>query len=177
MSVRLLDRNQSRVEFLSNFHNMRKEIELLLMRDFGLKKRKYETALMEEIYQMSEEDKQAYEDLMTKIGAKSSIIDKYPSWLIDNWRQSIMGILDNLGTELELANSIYVMTEQEGIERRLHWDRAIGYCNALKDKLQDIIFCMQSDIALGAYEEISKRLSKEINLIKGVRKSDKGFRC
>ena len=179
MSVRLLDRNESRVEFLSNFHNLRRDIEILLMRDFGLKKRKYEIALMEEIYQMTEEDKRTYENLMTKIGAKSSLIDKYPTWLVENWRSAIMRILDKLGIELELANSIYATTAEEMAERRLHWDNSIGYCNALKDKFQDVIYCIKTDVTLGSYADISNRLSKQINLIKGVRKSDlkKGFRC
>ena len=179
MSVRKLDRNESKVEFLANFHKLRKEIEIFLMRDFGLKKRKYDIALMEEIYQMTEEDKKCYEDLMTRLGATSSIVDKYPAWLIDSWRTSVMNILDNIGIQIELANSTYVVTQEEFNERRLAWDRAIGFCNALKDKLQDIIFCIQSDITLGCYESISVRLSREISLIKGVRKSDykKGFRC
>lgn len=178
MSVRVLDRNESKVEFLSNFHNLRREIELFLMRDFGIKKRNYDTALMEEIYQMDEEDKTEYESLMKRIGAKSSIIDKYPVWLIDSWRESIMNILDNIGIQIEIANSCYVQTAEEAIERRLAWDKAIGYLNALKDKLQDIIYCVQADITLGCYEQIVVKLKREISLIKGVRKSDykKGFR-
>ena len=178
MSVRKLDRNESKVEFLSNFHRLRKDIELFLMRDFGLKKRKYDIALMEEIYEMSEEDKNNYESLMKKIGAESSIIDKYPSWLIDVWRRSIIEILDNIGIQIEIANSCYVTTVEEAVERRLAWDRAIGYLNALKDKLQDIIYCVQTDITLGCYRDIVQKLKKEISLIKGVRKSDykKGFR-
>lgn len=142
------------------------------MRDFGLKKRAYDIALMEEIYEMTDEDKKLYEALMERIGATSNIIDKYPCWLIDNWRSSILNALDNLGTEIELANSIYAIYPEEWIERRIHWDRAIGYCNALKDKLHDIIFCLGKDITLGAYNDISKKLKKEINLLKGVRKSD-----
>lgn len=177
MSVRLIDRNESKVEFLSNFHKLRKEIEIFLMRDFGLKKRKYNIALMEEIYEMDEEKKKSYESLMKEIGAKSSIIDKYPSWLINAWRRSILNILDNIGIQIEIANSCYVQIKEEVIERRLAWDKAIGFLNALKDKLQDIIYCLGQDITLGAYNEIMKKIKKEINLIKGVRKSDykKGF--
>ena len=178
MSVRVKDRNESKVEFLSNFHNLRKHIETLLMRDFGIKKRKYDLALMEEIYEMDEQTKKDYEALMLKIGATSSIIDKYPAWLIDNWRSSILSILDNLGVQIELANSIYITNESEFSERRLAWDKAIGFCNALKDKLQDVVYCVQTDVTLGCYSEIVEEIKREINLLKGVRKSDnnkKGF--
>ena len=50
MSVRVPDRNESKVEFLGNFHRLRKEVEEILMRDFGLKRRRYEVALMENGY-------------------------------------------------------------------------------------------------------------------------------
>jgi hypothetical protein len=41
----------------------------------------------------------------------------------------------------------------------------------LKDKLQEIITTIK--VSVGAYEVVSNLLQKEINLIKGVRKSDK----
>ena len=172
MSVREADRNPSRVEFLKNFHELRRDVEMLLMRDFGLKTRKYEIALMEEIYNLSEEDRKLYESLLEKVGAKSVLVDKYPAWLIENWRNSIMGILDEMGKQIELANSVYVVTQEEFVTRRLAWDRAIGSCNALRDKLHDIVFCVKTDVTLGCYKVISEKLAKEINLLKAVRKSD-----
>jgi len=172
MSVRVKDRNESKVEFLDNFHRLRSEVELLLMRDFGLKKRKYDVALMEEIYEMTDDQKEKYESLMNELGARSNIVDKYPAWLIDNWRDSIMKILDNIGIHIELANSTYALIPEEWAMRRTNWDKAIGYCNALKDKLHDIMYCTKKDITLGQFDIIAKKLKAEINLLKGVRKSD-----
>ena len=100
------------------------------------------------------------------------MIDKYPAWLVESWRRRILEILDNIGAELECANSIYALLPDEWVERRLHWDRALGWCNALKDKLQDIVCRTAGDVSLGAYRNASALLSREANLIKGVRKSD-----
>ena len=174
MSVRVPDRNESKVEFLGNFHRLRKEVEEILMRDFGLKRRRYEVALMEEIYEIADEDKAAFEGLCGKYGIESFVVDKYPAWLVESWRRRILEILDNIGAELESANSIYALLPDEWIERRLHWDRALGWCNALKDKLQDIVYRTGGDVSLGAHRKASEMLSKEMNLIKGVRKSDYG---
>lgn len=172
MSVREADRNPSRVEFLANFHELRREMEIILMRDFGLKTKKYEIALMEEIYELSEEDRRIYESILERAGIKSILIDKYPLWIIESWRKSILEILDEMGKQIELANSIYVVTQEEFAARRLAWDYAIGSCNALKDKLHDIIYCVKTDVTLGCYKVISDKLAKEINLLKAVRKSD-----
>ena len=79
-------------------------------------------------------------------------------------------MLNLLGVEIELGNSIYVTTEPEYIERRRHFTLAIGYCNALKDKLQEIISTI--NVSVGAYTNVGLLLKKEIDLLKGVRKSD-----
>lgn len=170
MSVPTWKRTESKVEFLSNFHKMRKNILCILMRDFGIKKRTYTIELIENIYELSNEDKMELETIMNKYGINSAEVDKYPDWLITQWRSDVMILMRNLGVEIELGNSIYITTEEEYQERRKHISLAIGYCNALKDKFQEILSCI--NVKIGAYEEVAIMLQKEINLLKGVRKAD-----
>lgn len=170
MSVPEYKRTPSKMEFLSNFHKLRKEINLILMRDFGIKKRVYTVNLISEIYELSDEDKSTFENLMNKYGMDSSEIEKYSAWLVAAWRNETREIMTQLGVQIELANSIYITCKEEYAARRIAWDNAIGYCNALKDKLQEVISTIKVNV--GAYEVVAELLQKEINLIKGVRKSD-----
>jgi len=166
-------RTESKVEFLSNFHKLRKELYMLMARDFGLKPRSYDVELLKDIYKISDEDKTKLDEISAKYGMKSYIVKKIPDWMVVNWRNDMSTLIRNASTEIELANSIYVTMQEEYTERRLHWEKSIGYLCAIKDMLQEIIDIIKPQ--LGAYTEISKLLEKEIRLIKGVRKSDKSF--
>ena len=170
MGVPEYKQTPSKVEFLSNFHKLRKETNLILMRDFGIKQRTYTVKLVEDIYELSEEDKKTLEAISIKYGIDSVLIDKYSEWLVNAWRNEVRDILTNLGVQIELANSIYITCREEYAERRIAWDKALGYCNALKDKFHEILSTIK--VSVGAYEVVGKLLQKEINLLKGVRKSD-----
>lgn len=176
MSVPEYKRGESNKLFLANFHSMRKELNLILMRDFGVKPRTYDVKLIENIYELDENDKKTLELLSDKYKMKDYTVKKYPMWKIEDWRKSILEDLKNIGREIELANNIYISKEcpnEEYAERRLHWTLAIGYCNSLKDTLNDLIDTINKDVKLGAYESVFEKLKKEILLLKAIRKSDK----
>ena len=176
MSVPSWERTESKLEFLSNFNKMRKNTIQILMRDFGIKKRSYSIYLIEEIYDIQDDDKATLENLMEKYQISSADVDKYPDWIINNWRDEILKILNLIGVEIRLFNSIYINSksttscELEYTERRKHISLAIGYCNSLLDKLQEII--SNINVPLGAYEELASQIEYEIKLLKGVRKAD-----
>lgn len=176
MSVPSWERTESKLEFLSNFNKMRKNAIQILMRDFGIKRRSYSVHLIEKIYNIQNEDKIILENLMNKYQISSADVDKYPNWIMDNWRNEILKILNLIGIELRLFNSIYINSntstscELEYMERRKHISLAIGYCNSLLDKLQEIISSI--NVPLGAYEELASQTEYEIKLLKGVRKAD-----
>jgi hypothetical protein len=163
-------RKKSGVEFISKFHMIRKNIILILMRDFGIKARSYSVSLLEDIYEIDPEDKEILEAIAYKYGIDSGIVDKYPAWLIDGWRNEIMMILNNIGIEIECANAIYITNLDEYYLRRNHWDNAIGYIYALKDKLHEVISCIK--VRVNAYEDVFRLIGDELRLIKSVRKSD-----
>lgn len=82
MSVPSWQRIESDLEFLSNFNKMRRETIQILMRDFGIKKKTYSLSLVEDIYNINDEDKTILEELMNKYQISSYDVDKYPSWLV-----------------------------------------------------------------------------------------------
>lgn len=170
-SVPKYRRNESKIQFIDTFNTIRRDVIMILMRDFGIKERSYSIKLIEDIYNIEDEDKITLEEITEKYHISSASIDKYPSWLIDNWRNEILMILNNIGIHIHYANTIYINNVPEYIVRRNHWSGAIAYLIILKDKLQEIIFCIRG-VKLGAYEIVFQSIDKEINLLKAVRKSD-----
>lgn len=171
MSVPSWKRKESKVEFLHTFQKLRKETTLILLRDFGIKNKVYSVNLLEKMFNVTDEDDvKALEELLIKYDMNSAVLDRYPSWIIDKFRNECLDILCKIGIELELANNIFISSMAEYDERRIHWDLAIGYCHALKDKFHEILSVFQ--VKVGAYMVVAELLEKEIQLIKGIRKSD-----
>lgn len=187
MSVPSWQRNESSVQFLETYKQIRKQVNQILMRDFGLKPRSYDVKLVESIYSLTEEDKQTLENISEKYGMKTYAIKKYPEWMVADMRTGIRASIKGIGTHIEIANNIFIgdagkdkgedlnRRVREGlyIERRKQWSMAIGYCNALKDGLQEVLetFSVQKN----QYEIVFGLIKKEIDLLKGVRKSDSRF--
>jgi len=170
MAVPAYKRNESKIEFLNTFKKLRKCTNAILMRDFGIKPRSYTVELLKDIYEIKEDDFETLTKIMGKYGMKSSEVEKYPSWIVDSWRHEIRDILKHISVEIELANSIYISSWKDVDERRMHWNLAVGYLNALKDSFNEIVDTIK--VSVGAFEEAQELIKKEINLIKGVRKSD-----
>lgn len=174
MSVPEPFRRTSRAEFLNTFHAMRKRINILMMRDFGMKKRAYDVNLLADIYEISDDDKAALTAFSKKYGMSSYPIAKCPYWRITQWRVEVSQIMDNIGVSLELANNIRIDGDffaDAYMRRRSYMEAAQGYCHALKDKFHEILDILDTNI--GDFEEISKMLKKEINYIKAVKRADK----
>ena len=144
------------------------------MRDFGIKAKEYDVNMISSIYQLEEEDKKALQAISMKYGMNSYLTYKYPIWRIAQWRMEIANIMDHIAANIELANSIRIEGEfyLECYRRRTtYFETAIGWCNALKDKFHEILDCIAVDV--GAYNEISHLLKREINMLKGVKRRDK----
>ena len=111
MSVPVPDRNPSKVEFLNNFHKLRKEVNILMMRDFGVKARAYDVELISDIYELSNEDKSTFKEISDKYGIENFKVNKYPLWRIETWQKEISDIMNDLGKYIELGNSINIHDE------------------------------------------------------------------
>ena len=87
MSVLKNKRNLSDLEFYRNAIVLRRDLTILLLRNFGIKdKVRNATALTKN---MSEEDKIVFNELVKKYG-QLYILDEYPDWLIDKMRNNII---------------------------------------------------------------------------------------
>ena len=175
MSVPEPFRNESGAEFLNNFHEMRRVINNILMRDFGLKKRNYDTELISHIYEINAEDISTLRLMEERYGMNSFAVKRIPDWRIDSWRNGVIQIMDRIGEAIELGNSINIMNDElyreKYVERTRYFEIAIGQCHVLKDKFHEILRAMPS-AKMGEYEDVSSRLKREIVLLKGVRKKD-----
>lgn len=168
-------RGESKAEFLKNFHRLRKEINMLMMRDFGIKPRKYNVDLIKEIYELNEEDAALLSNMSEKYGMNTFYTEKYPKERIYEWKKELCYIMNQLGICIEQGNSRNVKyalyPTAEYLKRTEYFEDAIGYCQALKDKFHEILDIL--DVKTGQYITVSKLLKREISLLKGVKRSDK----
>lgn len=169
-------RNQSKAEFLKNFHNLRKEVNKLMMRDFGIKPRRYNVDMLKDMYDIDEDDAEMLNLVSEKYGMKSYYTDKYPEWRIVVWQKEVSKIMSDIGVCIEQGNSrdfIHSIYPQATyLKRTEYFEDAIGHCHALKDKFHEILDVCD-DVKVGQYTVIAKMLEREIKLLKGVKRSDK----
>ena len=172
MSVVKRKRKESQFEVFHHFYRLRREMTDLLLRDFGYSFDKSEKGLQRRF------GGKPYEDLTDK---EKETFDKlkqrqesFEEWFIADQRKVIIDCLRNIQEEDFVANSIYPMYREELIERRIHQDRAIGQCYRLTQELQYAIETLPVDV--NTYTRFGESIQKEINLIKGWRKSDNKFK-
>ena len=158
------------MEFYHIATKLRKEITALLLRGFGLKKKIRTTEILVKMYKIEPADEQTLKSILTKYRMDSSVIDTYPEWLIEDFRDTIITILRNMRMNIRMANSIYITTRAEYDERRNCWNRAIGSCQQLLEEMQFVIETLPVDAE--KFMRYVGMIEKEINLLKGVRKSD-----
>lgn len=175
MSVPEPFRNESGAEFLNNFHDMRRIINNILMRDFGLKMRNYDIELISNIYQINAGDVSVLREMEQRYGMNSFAVKKVPDWRIDSWRNSVIQIMDRIAEAIELGNSVNIVNDElyceKYIERSRYFEIAIGQCHVLKDKFHEILKSMPN-VKLGEYEDVADKLKREIGFLKGVKKRD-----
>lgn len=172
MSVIKRKRNESQFEVFHQLFNLRKKITYVLLNDFGYSRLKQDKRNIKyfgnkNYEEMSESEKSRYDIFQRRM-------DSFDEWYILDERTAIVNCLRNIVNEVFLANSIYPTCMEEYTERRLHQDRAIGYCYGLTQELEYVIETLPVDI--NKYTEFADMIQKEINLIKGWRKSDNKFK-
>lgn len=169
MSVLKNKRKQSRLEFFHNAYILRNEITLLLLRDFGIKDKIRTVSKEPFILRMDKDDQKVLIELFQKYNI-TELKEKYPMWLIEYFRNSILEILKNLILNITAANTIYPTFESEYYERRNLQNKAIYNCEQLLQEMQFIISIMPTNV--NKYMRYVKMTENEIALLKGWRKSD-----
>ena len=111
MSVLKNKRSVSSLEFYHNAIMLRREITMLLLRDFGIKDKVRSVKSLYGVPGMEPEDEQKFREIVEKYEMKATIIEEYPAWLIDKMRNNIMNILHNMIMNITQANTIYPVCE------------------------------------------------------------------
>lgn len=172
MSVVKRKRKESQFEVLHHLTKMRKDITDLLLRDFGYDFDKFKKQLDKRygnkpVSEMSEIQRRNYYKQLNRC-------DEFHEWYIMHERTVIIDCIHGINEHIYTANSIYPTCPEELTERRLHQDLAIGQCYRLVQELQYAIETLPVDV--NVYLRFAEQIQKEIDLIKGWRKSDNKFK-
>ena len=150
MSVLKNKRGLSKLEFYHNARQLRRDITNLLLRDFGVR---------DKIRQVKGEE-----------GETLTVIEGYPGWLIEKFRDSIMQILRNLMMNITAGNTIYPTNESELQLRRQYQTAAIINCEQL---LQEMHYCEDIlPVHVSKFLPYVEAIEFEVKLLKGWRKSN-----
>ena len=169
MSVVKSKRKLSRFEAQHHFYQLRNEVTLLVLNDFGFSAEKYEKAMAK--YEQNHSNAENLDEVLTRWRTKS---DSFTLWFIDNEGKIILDLLREIEREFTLGNSIYPSITPaklfEFIERRKHMNRAIGLCWTLKQEMNYVIRTLPVD--LNRYTHFAEEIDKQSALYKGVRQAD-----
>lgn len=147
----------------------------LLLKDFGIKEKVRNVKEIPGLRnKLSQEELETIRRITQKHGIpNSTLLEVYPSWLIDHYRFEIMKILSEISKCVVCANSIYAVCIEELNERRLLQTKALSYCELLVSEFNFLIDLLPIDTKkLLPYMRL---IHDEILLIKGWRKSDKNL--
>lgn len=172
MSVVKRKRKESPFEVFHHLTKMRKDITDLLLRDFGYSNEKFQKK-MERWYGGRPPD-QLTDTQKKNIERQKRRAEAFDEWFIHQERNTIISCLHKINEHVYAANSIYPTCIEELKERRIHQDLAIGQCYRLVQELQYSIETLPVDI--NVYLRFSEQIQKEVDLIKGWRKSDNKFK-
>lgn len=172
MSVVKGKRKPSQFEVFHHLNKLRRDITDLLLRDFGYSVPKAEKHLQRRFggksyEELSDSEKVLYDRTMKRDEA-------FNEWFIVNEREAIVQCLRKIGEYVYSANSIYPTCPEELTQRRIQQDLAIGQCYHLVQELQYAIETLPVDV--NVYLRFADMVQREIDLIKGWRKSDNKFK-
>lgn len=144
----------------------------MLLRDFGYSKRKAAQRLEKKFSgrsyeELTDVEKEIYDHFRKQQEA-------FDTWFIEDERKAVVDCLRSIGEYVYTANSIYPTYYEELVERRVHQDLAIGQCYRLVQELQYAIETLPVDV--NSFLRFGEDIQREIDLIKGWRKSDNKFK-
>lgn len=168
MSVLVKRRHKSKFEVFDNWTDLRIEITDLLLRDFGYSQEKATKRLNKRFGNKSMDEMSEIE--ISHYQKTKARYEAFDEWFISDERKVITDFMRKVSSHCTLANSLFPYIEEEYVERRLHQDKAIGYCFAIKQELQYVIDTLPVDV--NVYLRFADKIDKEIALIKAWRKSD-----
>lgn len=170
MSVPKSKQTLSDMEFYHTANWLRRKIEFYLLRDFGIKDKIRSVELFKKAKNFSDEDSKTLQELSEKYDIYNPLVEVYPQWYLDSYRNSIIALLRSLIDNIRRANRINAQTVEQFERRRSYQDKAIGDCEVLYEEFQHVTRMLPVNIE--KYEEIINKIDFEIQLLSGWRKSD-----
>lgn len=169
MSVPVGKRTVSKMEFFHLAKKLKRDVTLLLIRDFGVKSISRDLKTFTHSAKMNEDDRKEFCELCNKYHI--DVEAEWPMWLIDEYRDNILQLLRLLKENIVTANTIYPVEpdfEYWHNLRRKHQKLAQANCYQLLDALQDICYVLPvNKEKLMPYVEL---IEKEMNAIKNWQK-------
>lgn len=166
-------RNDSPFEADHNFYKLRDTITELMMNDFGVTEKRFEKKVSK--YRKRHEHCPNVDELTHNFAIR------YYNFLCtftEDEYKTISDILRKISEEFTIANSIFPSNIDEikvsdYLKRRGHLNEAIGLCYTLKQELYYVFRILPVD--LNKYKRFNEMINLQIDLFKGVRKSDCKF--
>ena len=172
MSVPLSNRRLSKFQADKTLQDIAIEVEKLSECNFGFSPRKFDREI--ERYANAHRNAPNVDELVSE---KRGRLRHFVNILIPETQQQVTRIVQNAIMEFGIANSIFpsdtIARDAECVERRIHMDKAIGYCFALEKQLQFMVLVLPIDA--NRMDRIVELIDTEINLLRGVRQADNRF--
>ena len=167
------NRTLSPLEFFAQAMKVREEITLLMLHDFGAKKKVRDSCEII-LKNISVDDRKTILEILEKEKANPVTVERFPHWFIDLERHFFITIMRDMICSITYANSIYPTTFDELADRRKYQTRAIGDCECI---LQEIYFVQRVlRVDLNYSMPLVREIEREVMLLKSWRKSDNRIR-
>lgn len=166
-------RTLSPLEFFVQAMKIREELTLLMLHDFGAKKKvKSNSEII--LKNISHDDRKTILEILEKENSHPVTVERFPSWFMDLERHFFTTILRHLINSIVYANTIYPTSLPELDERRKHQTAAIADCECILQELYFVQRVLQVDINYDM--PVVREIEREIMLLKSWRKSDHRIR-
>jgi len=169
MSVIKEKRSLSELEFYHNALKLDKELNQLLLKDFGIRDKVRELKYFCNIKKLDSEDKETFLKIVEKYRMDENIVESYPLWLIDYYRKCILDDMQKLFKNITEANSIYPVNISEWEDRRKYQTQAIADAQNLLLTMNRIIYNLP--VNTNKMMRFVDMITLEIKLLRGWRKS------
>lgn len=163
-------RDLSKMEFYKNAKRIRKNIDLWLIREFGIKKNS--RSIKQVAKNISEEDQSVINEICAKyaVNPNKSYNSEYPEWYMEDEKKLIKSYCNKLIYYIVQANKLHPYFDFEWQQRRMNQNNAIGVVQNLYVEIDHIKEMF--DVSLKFTTDLMDALDREEDLIKGWRQSD-----
>ena len=171
MAVPSWKQTASKLDAFAEAVKLRHIITQIIMRNFGLKRTKYDAIVGRQVREKYPELKNliARIDEFQNEVEQARLLTEYPEYIIGKVRDNLFRYSSDMVSNIAAANEIQCRTPNEYVKRILFEDDAIGYVARIR---QEILFIEEFfNIDLSRYMELSEQLELTKNYLYRWKKS------